>query len=259
MSRAAAKLLVLTCLVAPLLSAADDPFVGKWKLNPDKSTLTDEMKVEALGGNKYALDLGGGTPETVVADGTDQPGIMGTTLAVTAQGPNAWTVVRKRDGRTLVTGDWKLSDDGKTLTDHFTANQADGSTFRLDYVYERTAGASGFAGTWDSSSEKVNSPFELQIGPYDGDGLSFSNEAQKTIQNMKFDGKDYVTVGPNVPADLATSGRRVNDHALELTDKLKDKAVDTQNIEVSADLKTLTLTVHKVGQSKPNILVFDRQ
>ena len=30
-----------------LASAANDPFVGKWKVNPSKSTLIDEMKVEA--------------------------------------------------------------------------------------------------------------------------------------------------------------------------------------------------------------------
>jgi hypothetical protein len=31
------------------LWAANDPFVAKWKVNPSKSKLTDEMKVEAVG------------------------------------------------------------------------------------------------------------------------------------------------------------------------------------------------------------------
>jgi hypothetical protein len=35
--------------------------------------------------------------------------------------------------------------------------------------------------------------------------------------------------------------------------------MDTQQIELSPDLKTLTITVHEVGQGKPNILVFDRE
>jgi len=39
------------------LWAADDPFVGEWKLNPSKSKLSDEMKVESAGGNKCAFDL----------------------------------------------------------------------------------------------------------------------------------------------------------------------------------------------------------
>jgi hypothetical protein len=35
--------------------------------------------------------------------------------------------------------------------------------------------------------------------------------------------------------------------------------MDTRQIELSADLKTLTMTVRPVRQSKPNILVFDRE
>jgi hypothetical protein len=259
MSKRTFELLLVTGLVSGTLWAANDPFVGKWKLNPSKSTLTDVMKVAAAGANKYALDLGGGTAETVVADGTDQPGMFGTTLSVTAEGPDSWKVVRKRNGRTIVQGIWKLSEDGKTLSDTFTANQPDGSTFSLDYVYTRTAGTSGFVGTWESTSEKVNSVFEFQIQPYEGDGLSFITPAQKTTQSMKFDGKDYQTQGPNVPAGSASSGRRVSDHSLEITDKMEGEVTDTRQIELSPDLKTLTITVRPVAQSKPNILVFDRE
>ncbi|HXJ91905.1 MAG TPA: hypothetical protein VMT20_03380 [Terriglobia bacterium] len=253
------QFLLIACLVTATSWAANDPFVGKWKLNPSKSTLTDVMKVAAAGTNKYALDLGGGAAETVVADGTDQPGIFGTTLSVTVEGPDNWKVVRKKDGRTIVTGIWKLSEDGKTLSDTFTANQPDGSTFSLDYVYQRTDGTSGFVGTWESTSEKVNSAFEFQIQPYEADGLSFITPAQKTTQNMKFDGRDYPNQGPNVPAGSASSGRRVSDHSLEITDKMEGKVTDTQQIELSPDLKTLTMTVHPASQNKPNILVFDRE
>ena len=88
------------CLVTGTLCAADDPFVGKWKVNPSKSKLTDEMKVEAVGANKYAITFGPGAVDTIVADGTDQPALQGTTLSVTVEGPNNWKVVRKKEGRT---------------------------------------------------------------------------------------------------------------------------------------------------------------
>jgi hypothetical protein len=250
---------LIACLVTGALWAANNPFVGEWKLNPSKSQLTDEMKVKAVGTNKYALDLGGGRWEIVAADGTDQPGLVGTTVSLTVEGPDTWKVVRKKDGRTLVTGIWKLSQDGKTLSDTFTAYQPNGSTLRLDYVYERTTSGSGFVGTWESTSEKVNSVFEIVIRSYKNDGLSFVNPAQEATTNMKFDGKDYVTVGPNVPAGSASSGRRVNESILEITDKRKDKVTDIRQVELSPDLKTLTMTVHSAGQGKPNILVFDRQ
>jgi len=71
MLRRTVQLLLVAFLATGTLWAANDPFVGKWKLNPSQSKLTDQMKVEAAGANKYAFDFGGGTAETVVADGTD--------------------------------------------------------------------------------------------------------------------------------------------------------------------------------------------
>lgn len=260
MIKRAFQLLLVAGLATTTLWAADDPFVGKWKLDPSKSTLTDQMKVEAAGPNKYALIFSGTDSETIVADGTDQPGLFGTTVSITVEGPDSWKVVRKKDGRTLLTGIWKLSGDGKTLTDHFTENRPDGSTFRLDYVYTRTAGSSGFPGTWESTSEKVNSVYEFQIQPYEGDGLSFISLAEHETQNLKFDGKDYPREGPDVLAGSVSSGRRVDDRTLQVTDKINDKVTTTRQIELSPDLKTLTMSVQPAGEDKPRrILVFDRE
>jgi hypothetical protein len=259
MSKHTFQLLLGACLVTVTLWAANDPFVGKWKLNPSNSRFPDEMKVTAAGPNRYAFDFGAGNPETIVADGTDQPGIFGTTLSVTVEGPDTWKVVRKKGGRTLLTGIWKLSKDGKTLSDTYRENQPDGSTLSLDYVYKRTTAAgSGFAATWESVSEKMNSVYELQIQRYGGDGLTFITPAEKETRNLRFDGKDYPDVGPGVSPGSVSSGRRVNERTLEVTDKIKGKVTDIRQIELSPDLRTLTMTVHPVGQSKPNILVFDR-
>jgi hypothetical protein len=253
-------LLLFSCLVASTSRAADDGFVGKWKLNPSRSKLTDEMKFDDLGGNKYALDFGSGNPEIIVADGTDQPASFGTTFEITVEGPHRWKAVRKKEGRIQLTGIWELSEDGSTLTDHFTSFQPDGKTFSLDYVYTRTAGrSSGLAGTWESSSEQVNSVYELQVQVYDGDGLSFINSAQGTTRSLKFDGKDYPVVGPNLPAGFVSSGRRMDAGTLEFTDKIDGKTVDSQEVELSPDRKTLTMTARRAGRSKPNVLVFDRE
>lgn len=79
--------LLVPCLLAGTLWAATDPFVGDWKLNASRSKLTDVMKVESLGTSKYAFDfIGDGKGEAIVVDGTDQPGIFGTTLSVTVEG-----------------------------------------------------------------------------------------------------------------------------------------------------------------------------
>jgi hypothetical protein len=254
------QLLLAACLVTGALWAGNDPFIGKWKVDPSKSKLTDEMKVEALGANKYAITFGPGAVDTIIADGTDQPALQGTTLSLAVQGPNNWTVVRKKEGRTLVTGYWTLSGDGKTLNDDFTAYQPDGSTIKLHYVYERTTGSSGFTGTWDSASEELNSVIELEIQPYQGDGLSFNGSIYGWAKNMKFDGHDYPDLRPNAAPGSASSGRRMNQRSLEITDKFQGKITETRRIELSADLKTLTMAMLPAGESKPkNILVFDRE
>ena len=253
------QLLLAAWLTTGVLWAASDPFVGKWKLDPSQSKETYQMKIEAVGPNRYVFDFGGDGTETIVVDGTEQPGHPGATLSVTPVEPNTWKLVRKKDGYTVVTAIFKLSADAKTLTDNFTASRPDGWTFSIDYVFTRTAGSSGFAGRWESSNEKVNSVYELEIQPYQGDGLALLLPAEHSARKMKFDGKDYPVQGAEVAPGSASSGHRVNDHTLEITDKINGKTTDTQRITLSPDLKTLTMTVQQAGHTKPDTLVFNRE
>jgi hypothetical protein len=252
-------LLLVACAVTSAAWAAGDPLVGKWKLDPSKSRITDLMRVAAAGPNKYTLIFNSGGVETIVADGTDQAGSFGTTVSITIAAPDNWKVVRKQDGHTLLMGDWHLSQDGKTLTDHFTSNQSNGTASTVNYVYVRSAGGSGFPGSWESKSDTVHDSFELEIKAWEGDGLSINDPAEGSTKKMKFDGKDYPPQGKYAAPGAMSSGRRVNERTLELTDKIEGRVTDTQQIALSDDLKTLTLTMHIAGQSKPNILVFDRE
>lgn len=65
--------------------------------------------------------------------------------------------------------------------------------------------------------------------------------------------------GPNARQGAASSIRRVDERTLVITDKAGDKVTDTEDVALSADLKTLTITVHVVGRDKPNVLVFERK
>ena len=102
---------------------------------------------------------------------------------------------------------------------------------------------------------------ELQIQPYDGDGLSFKRSDEEMVKRIKLDGKDYPELDPNGgDKGTASSGRRVNERSLEITHRSKGKITGTSQIELSPDLKTLTMTEGLVGQSRPkSILVFDRE
>ncbi len=246
------------CVAASVAAAAQSPFVGEWTLDPLRSRMPDEMKVQSQGGNKYAVDFGGGA-ETIVLDGSDQPGLGGTLLSVKADTPDTWIVERKKDNRLLLKATWKLSNDGSTLTDSYREFEADGSTLSMDYVYKRTGGGTGFAASWQSIRETMNSPFLIQIAEFHGDGLSFIIPSERKTRNLMFDGKDYPNEGPNALGGASSSIRSVDERTLVITDKAGDKVRDTEDIALSVDLKTLTITVHLVGRDKPNVLVFERK
>ena len=242
---------------ATAAGSGGDPMLGSWKLNAQKSRLIDEMKITGLGGNKYSFDFGGGPPETVVADGTDQPGNFGTTNSTTIVSPDEWRGERKKNGKVQIAGIWTLSKDGKTLHDDFTYFPDNGKAVHLVYVYERRGTGSGFAGDWVSTTAQIDTVYVVQVKPFDGDGLSIVNSADGTTKNIKSDGKDYANTGSGVTT--VSSAQRRGERTIALTDKIDGKVADTQEISVSADSNTLTITVHVPDRSDPNVLVFERQ
>ncbi len=259
MSARIVQSVIVLCLFLGSLTAATDPFVGKWKLDQSKSKMTGEKgKIEDLGANKFSITFGE-ISDTIVADGTDQPVHFGRTESITPDGPNTWKVVDKKDGRTVQTATWSLSPDGKAIKIEGTSTRPDGSTSTAQFTMKRLAGASGFAGTWESTSASFGSPDEFDIQPYESDGLSFVVPAESDTISMKFDGKDYPETGPNVAPGSTSSGHRLNERTLELTDKVQGQVMDTSQLKVSADGKTLTLTFHEKGQSKPQVYVYERE
>lgn len=253
------QLLLVALFVPSTPDTVNDPFIVKWNVNLSRSEPIDQMKIQAASHNSYIITFGPGAVDTVMADGIDHPALMGTTFSMAGNGPNRWRVVRKKGGRTMLVANWTLSADGKTLADEFNFFPPDSSPIRLHYVYERTTGGSGITDTWVAASEGATSATELQIRSYRGDGLSFDSRAAQITKNIKFDGKDYPDTGPNAVPGSTSSGRRVNERSLEITDKTKGKVIATRKIELSQDLRTLTIIVRPVDPSKPKTtLVFDR-
>jgi hypothetical protein len=250
--------LALVCLLACTLWASDNPFVGKWKLNMEKSKVTGEQtKIEDLGGNKYKWTSGNVT-NTYTADGTDQPTQFGNTIAITPVDANNWKMVIKKDGRVLSSMTHTLSPDGKTQTIKGTGYKPDGTTDDFTVTMKKISGGAGWGGTWEDTDVKFTSPDEWEIQPYEGEGLSFNSPAYKDTLSMKFDGKDYEEKGPNVAPGAMSSGKRVNAHTLEVTDKVKGDVMDTMKFEVSSDGKTLTLTVRGTGQTNAQTYVYNK-
>jgi hypothetical protein len=246
------------CLFMGTIYAADDPFCGKWKLNQDKSKIAGEqMKIQDLGGNKLKFTFGD-ISDTIIANGSDQPVHFGRTTAITIEGPNSFKMVDKKDGKVTTTMTHTLSADGKTQTIKGTDMKPDGGTSDFTVELKRVGEGSGWTGTWQSTEVKISSPDEWTITAYDGDGLTFDTPAYNDKLSMKFDGKDYEEKGPNVAPGSTSSGKRVNEHTLDVTDKVKGQVMDHTKYEVSPDGKTLTLTIHETGQPNAITIVYDK-
>lgn len=254
----ATSALAIVFFTAATLCAATDPFCGKWKLNQEKSKITGEqLKIEDLGGNKYKF-TSGTISDTVIADGTDQPVHFGRTMSLAPEGPNAWKMVIKNDGKVMASMTHTLSADGNTQTIKGTEMKPDGTTSDYEFVDKRVGSGSGLGGTWESTKVELNSPDEWNIEPYGAHGLTFDTPAFQDVLSMNFDGKDYPEKGPNVPADSMSSGKRVNANTLEITDKIKGQVMDHTRFQVSPDGKTLTLTIRETGQPNPLVVVYDK-
>jgi hypothetical protein len=78
---------------------------------------------------------------------------------------------------------------------------------------------------------------------------------------IKLDGIDHRDLDQKgSDKGTAYSGRRLNERTLEITEKSQGKITSTRQIELSPDLKTLTMTTRLVGQSKPqSIFVYTRE
>lgn len=251
-------LLAAVCLTGGNLLAADASFVGRWKINLKKSIVTGfQEKIEDLGNNQIKTSFGD-YEETITIDGKEHPTKHGNMAITTAEGPNHWKDVIMKDGKVVKTESWTLSDDGKLFTEVDDHTRPDGSTDKSVYKLKRVAGTSGLAGTWEDTEADPNDYPDVVIGPFEGDGLDFVTERSKEHDAVKFDGKDYPNQGPRVAPGATTAGKRVDERTVELTDKLKGQLTDTQRMELSADGKTLTVTITYPGVEKKQVMVYER-
>ena len=240
-------------------NAADDSMVGKWKFNPDKSQLNGlPYKIEDGGGGKYKFTFGEDT-ETLTLDGKEHTTKYGNVWTIKATGTNSWDFTTKRDGKVTAKAKWTISDDGQTFTSSEEAMRPDGSTGTTESTLKRSGTGTGLAGDWEIASTKITSPMAIEFAKSKGDGYSLISPSYKEHLDFKFDGKAYSPNGPRVPKGITATAKKVDDHTVELTYKLKGKTVQTDRWELSADGKTLTDTINYAGISKPEVDVYDRQ
>lgn len=262
MKRITATLVAITgfgLCVAPFALAAGDSFVGKWKLNPNKSQFSGlTYKVKDAGAGKYSFVFGDDV-ETMTLDGKEHLTKFGATWSVTQSGPNAWKWIQKRNDKVTSDATWTVSKNGATSTYISTEMRQDGSTSHDETKLKRTAGnGPGLVGTWVSTRIKIGSPATIEMAPWQKDGYSMKSPVNKGQTDFKLDGKAYTPKGPLIPKGTTVSGKKIDAHHIVLTYKLKGKTTETDRWELSANGKTLTNTITYPGESKPEVDAYDR-
>jgi hypothetical protein len=249
------KFLLVTALVSVSAYAADDPFLGTWKMNSNNDA-GQVIEIKDLGGNRY--DWVYNTKHTeYIADGKEHP-VLGGMLSLSQESPDQWVITARKNGQVVQVLRLTLADGGQLLKEERKATRPDGSAYSDGGEFTRIGSGSGFAGTWEVKNAHESS-FLVVIKPYGEDGLAFWYPADKWHLDLKLDGKDYADPRPAEKPGRTKSGKRIDGYTIELTDKLDGKVTGTDEWKVSPDGKTLTITGHETEQKKPTVTVFDKQ
>lgn len=126
----------LFLLFTTLAIAADNPWIGTWKLDPAKSHFIGDTFSYYNPPNGMMHFTDGSTISYDFAiDGKPYKAAYDRTTVWTAAGTNAWDSVTSAKSTVLYKGHHVLSADGKTLTNTYTGAKPDGSTFNDEAVY----------------------------------------------------------------------------------------------------------------------------
>ncbi|HXX41038.1 MAG TPA: hypothetical protein VEI58_02100 [Chthoniobacterales bacterium] len=246
------------CTSSGTIFAADDPFIGNWKLDPAKSQTSGfQEKIEDLGHNRYRFTINN-RAEEIVADGQDHPTSYGT-WALKQESPNKWTSIDKKNGRVISTTTWTISDDNKTFVAVTQGLTNDGSTYRSQFTAKRLAGDSGLVGTWGRADEKHRMPADWQISRYQENGLSLFSPTEREAIDAKFDGKDYPDDGPHVPIHSTVSIQRIDARNLIVYGKVDGQLVYTARWQVSDDGSMLAIGMNRNGVTISETNIYNRQ
>jgi len=148
------KTVLAMCVVAGALLGADNPFVGSWKMNADKSDMgksgikpVASATVESDGaGLKVTVDSedAQGQPVhwTYSATLDGKPGTINgypyaDTIMLKRVNDRTLTATAKKDGKVVYSDHRVISDDGKTMTMHRTGTTPKGEKYKATLVFDR--------------------------------------------------------------------------------------------------------------------------
>ena len=241
------KKFLLLFLLLPVLTWAQSPLDGTWKIDMSKSKLPKKPDVYLLQNGMYECKSCNPSVN-IKADGQFQK-VSGDpyrdALMVKVVDDKHIEMASQKEGKDVGKTTRSVSDDGNTMTVEWTyyGNPTGGPVSGTDHmkrVAKGPAGANAVSGSWRDEKADVATAdaitFTFKGG---GDELSYSTPTGQSYE-AKLDGKDVPYVGD--PGTTSASLKRIGD-SIEETDKRDGKVISVAKMTVSKDGKTMTIDV----------------
>jgi len=251
---------LIMSLVIPVLASAQSPFDGVWRINLDESQSSTKPDVYLLQDGTYRCSTCD-PPLEIPADGRDHK-IRGEacydTVSLKVLDARTTEETDKRNGKAVGTTRMTVSSDGNTATVEWTEScNAQGDVVAGKDIMARVAraptGAHAVSGSWRITKRLNRSENALVVTlKLEGNTFSFADPAGQGY-TAKLDGTETPFKG-----DLGgtiVSVKRIDENTVEETDKRDGKIVEVTRFAVSADGKTMTVSMeNKVNDTTRQFL-----
>jgi hypothetical protein len=236
------KKLLFVLLLIPVLSWAQSPIDGTWKIDINSAKFPEKPETWVLQNGTYQEDTS--VPKVnIKADGTDQV-VAGAkdydTLAVKVVDSKTVEFTNKKGGKVVWHAKGMASADGQALAFEFTSYPVASKepvTGKLSYsrVSAGPAGSHAISGSWRIQKVGVTENALTATFKTTADGEMYSSSTGESY-DAKYDGKDYPMKGR--PAGYTVSLKKADARTVVRTDKRDGKIVGILTMTVSADGKT---------------------
>lgn len=254
-------------LVSWLMSVqamAQSPFDGVWKVEPTESDTPRAPEVYLLQGDTYRCTTCD-PPLDIRPDGLDQK-ITGEpcydSVSLKVLDDRTTVETDKRSGKTVGTSKMTVSSDGNSATiDWKESCNVNGDVVSETFILRRVAqgprGSHAVSGSWQIV-KRVNMSENGMIATLklEGDTFSFADPTGQSYA-AKLDGTETPFKGDL--SNTMVSVKRIGENTIEETDKLGGKVVEVIRFAVSADGKTMTVSLEDKVKGGTRQLVCHKQ
>jgi uncharacterized protein (DUF2147 family) len=238
--------------------AADNPWIGTWKLDPSQSKLTGDTIHLALVGDELTYTSEGHTSKFKLGGNSSQTW-SGAEGAWKKIDDSTFESHYTRNGTDLGTDTWSISPDGKSLKVESKGTRPDGSSFDDTAEYARVSGKSGLAGSWKSNKDAMNEDRTFEMTANGDNGMVWTIPEMKATVSVKMDGKDYPAEGPTVPKGITLALTPVSSTSFKMLEKMNGTPLWHGTYTLSDDGKKMTVVGSPAKTNEPTTEVYLKQ